>query len=60
MPSTTVIISILAGIVALAAAAIYFFGIPPEVKRKMEETALEKMGENKGMCCPPVLTLSFG
>ncbi|KAF2231145.1 hypothetical protein EV356DRAFT_535718 [Viridothelium virens] len=47
MPSTTTIVSVLAGIIALTAAYIYVFGIPPHLKRRMEETALEKMGENK-------------
>jgi hypothetical protein len=37
----------IAGIVGIAAIAIYFFGIPPELKRKMEEKAIETMGENK-------------
>lgn len=37
----------IAGIIALAAGYIYFFGIPPEAKRAMEEKALETMGENK-------------
>jgi len=37
----------LAAIVALAAVAVYFFGIPPELKRKMERQALKTMGENK-------------
>ena len=41
------IFTILAGLVALAAAYFYFFGISPEVKRKMEEQALKTMGENK-------------
>ncbi|GAB7346331.1 hypothetical protein MBLNU457_5048t1 [Dothideomycetes sp. NU457] len=48
MPSTTAIVfTILAGIIALAAGWVYFFGIPPETKRAMEEKALETMGENK-------------
>lgn len=48
MPSTTaVVFTVLAGIIALAAGYIYFFGIPPETKRAMEEKALETMGENK-------------
>lgn len=34
-------------LIALFAAYIYLFGIPPEVKRQMEEKALETMGENK-------------
>jgi hypothetical protein len=32
---------------AIAATAIYFFGIPPAWKREMEKKALETMGENK-------------
>jgi hypothetical protein len=39
--------TVLAGIVALLALAVYFFGIPPELKRKMEKAALKTMGENK-------------
>ncbi len=38
---------ILAGLVALVAAYLYFFGISPEAKRKLERKALETMGENK-------------
>lgn len=45
--STTTILTVLAGLVAVAAAAIYFFGIPPETKRAMEKQALKTMGENK-------------
>jgi len=44
MPS---FLTILAGVVTLLAVAIYFFGIPPELKRKMERAALKTMGENK-------------
>jgi len=48
MPSTIAIVfTVLASILALVAIGIYFFGIPPEIKRKMEEKALETMGENK-------------
>jgi len=50
MPSTTVVLTVLAGILALAAGAVYMFGIPPEAKRKMEKAALDTMGENKGQC----------
>lgn len=32
---------------AIAGVGIYFFGIPPEVKRKLERGALKTMGENK-------------
>lgn len=41
------VFTVLAGIVGLMAAGIYFFGIPPEMKRKMENQALKTMGENK-------------
>jgi hypothetical protein len=44
MPS---FLAILAGIIAVTAVSIYLFGIPPELKRKMERTALKTMGENK-------------
>ncbi|KAJ7275548.1 hypothetical protein B0H12DRAFT_266194 [Mycena haematopus] len=44
MPSIT---TFLAGAVALLAAYIYFFGIPPALKRDLEERALKTMGENK-------------
>lgn len=44
MPS---FITILAGVVTLLAVGIYLFGIPPELKRKMERAALKTMGENK-------------
>ena len=48
MPSTiATVFTVLASILALVAIGIYFFGIPPEIKRKMEEKALETMGENK-------------
>jgi hypothetical protein len=40
-------LTILAGLVALTAAYVYFCGIPPELKRKMERQALKTMGENK-------------
>ena len=47
MPSAASIFTALAGVLAVAGLAIYFFGIPPELKRKMEEKALDTMGENK-------------
>jgi hypothetical protein len=40
-------LAIFAGLVALAAAYLYVFGISPELKRKMERQALKTMGENK-------------
>jgi hypothetical protein len=39
--------TVFAGIIALLALGIYLFGIPPELKRKMEKAALKTMGENK-------------
>jgi hypothetical protein len=41
------IFTIFAGLLALTAAYFYFFGISPELKRKMEKQALKTMGENK-------------
>jgi hypothetical protein len=41
------IFTILAGLVAMAGAYLYFFGISPETKRKLENQALKTMGENK-------------
>jgi hypothetical protein len=41
------VFTVLAGIVGVVALAIYLFGIPPELKRKMERQALKTMGENK-------------
>jgi hypothetical protein len=41
------IFTILAGLLALAGAYLYFFGVSPETKRKMENQALKTMGENK-------------
>ena len=37
----------LAGVVAVVSLAVFLFGIPPKLKRKMERTALKTMGENK-------------
>lgn len=47
MPTTTSVLTAFAGIVAVISIAVYFFGIPPELKRKMEKQALKTMGENK-------------
>jgi len=47
MPSPSAILTGFAGVIGLLALAIYLFGIPPEVKRKMEKQALKTMGENK-------------
>jgi len=41
------IFTILAGLIALAGAYLYFFGVSPETKRKLENQALKTMGENK-------------
>jgi len=43
----TGLFTILAGLVALAGAYLYFFGLSPETKRAMEKQALKTMGENK-------------
>jgi len=45
--SGTYILAFIVAIVALVGGYIYVFGIPTEVKREMEEKALETMGENK-------------
>jgi hypothetical protein len=47
MSFTSTLVTALAGIIAVAAVLIYFFGIPPQWKREMEKKALETMGENK-------------
>jgi hypothetical protein len=47
MPTTTAILTGFAGVLALLSLAVYFFGIPPELKKKMEKAALKTMGENK-------------
>ena len=41
------ILTVLAGIIGALALAVYLFGIPPELKRKLERSALKTMGENK-------------
>ncbi|PSN63398.1 hypothetical protein BS50DRAFT_577143 [Corynespora cassiicola Philippines] len=41
------LLTIVAGIVGVLALAVYLFGIPPELKRKLERQALKTMGENK-------------
>ncbi|KAL5375242.1 hypothetical protein DPSP01_011341 [Paraphaeosphaeria sporulosa] len=45
--TTSKFFTVLAGIVSVLALAVYLFGIPPEVKRKLERSALKTMGENK-------------
>jgi hypothetical protein len=44
---TTGVVTVVAGAIALVALILYMFGIPPELKRKMEKAALKTMGENK-------------
>lgn len=41
------IFTALAGVIAIFSLAVYLFGIPPELKRKLERKALQTMGENK-------------
>ncbi|KAL5393839.1 hypothetical protein PMIN03_006026 [Paraphaeosphaeria minitans] len=45
--TTTKFFTVLTGIVGILALAVYLFGIPPEIKRKLERSALKTMGENK-------------
>jgi hypothetical protein len=47
MPSATAFVGLFVGLIAMAVGALYVFGIPPALKRTMEEKALETMGENK-------------
>ncbi|TLD24520.1 hypothetical protein E2P81_ATG11856 [Venturia nashicola] len=47
MPTTSAMLTGLAGVLAILGLAVYLFGIPPEMKRKMERAALKTMGENK-------------
>ncbi|KAK5120415.1 hypothetical protein LTR85_006354 [Meristemomyces frigidus] len=47
MAFTTYLLSFIVALVALTGGYIYVFGIPPQLKRQMEEKALETMGENK-------------
>lgn len=54
-------LTIFAGLIGVLALGVYLFGIPPELKRKLERSALKTMGENKlsymakGMQTPPYL-----
>lgn len=41
------VFTVLAGIIGILSLAVYVFGIPPELKRKLERKALQTMGENK-------------
>jgi hypothetical protein len=45
--AATKFFTVVAGIIAVISLAIYLFGIPPELKRKLERQALQTMGENK-------------
>jgi hypothetical protein len=47
MPTATGILTGFAGLIAILSLAVYLFGIPPELKKKMEKAALKTMGENK-------------
>ncbi|CZT17645.1 uncharacterized protein RCC_03482 [Ramularia collo-cygni] len=48
MPSTTLITtSLLLALTGLIVGYIYIFGVPPEMKKKMERAALKTVGENK-------------
>jgi hypothetical protein len=39
--------TVLATFFGIVALGVYLFGIPPELRRKMERAALKTMGENK-------------
>ncbi|KAF2793063.1 hypothetical protein K505DRAFT_325709 [Melanomma pulvis-pyrius CBS 109.77] len=45
--TTAKVLTVLAGVIGVLSLAVYLFGIPPELKRKMERQALKTMGENK-------------
>lgn len=65
MQTAALVFTILAGLLAVTAGAIYLFGLPPGMKRAMEEKALETMGENKASYLmkgtfPQVLNLVCG
>jgi hypothetical protein len=45
--TVTQIFTVFAGVLAIAGAYLYFFGIDPETKRALEKKALQTMGENK-------------
>lgn len=54
MPSVTILTaSILLALTSVLAGYIYVFGIPPEMKKKLEQQALKTMGEVR----PPMLPL---
>lgn len=45
--SASTFFTVLAAIVGALALGVYLFGIPPELKRKLERSALKTLGENK-------------
>ncbi|KAL1631510.1 hypothetical protein UCDDS831_g01618 [Diplodia seriata] len=47
MPTAATFFSVFAGVLAALTVYVYFFGIPPALKRELEEKALSTMGENK-------------
>jgi len=47
MSFTTSLLTLLAGVILVTSLYVYFFGIPPELKRDLEKKALRTMGENK-------------
>ncbi|KAF7189346.1 hypothetical protein HII31_09324 [Pseudocercospora fuligena] len=47
MVNYTIFLSTIVALVAIFAAYIYIFGLPPELKRELEKKALRTMGENK-------------
>ncbi|KAF2723258.1 hypothetical protein K431DRAFT_344825 [Polychaeton citri CBS 116435] len=47
MTASTTIYGTIGVLILLLGGYIYVFGLPPEIKRKLEEEALDKMGENK-------------
>jgi 5,10-methenyltetrahydromethanopterin hydrogenase len=47
MTTAKSVLTVFAGIIALISAAVYFLGIPPELKKAMQKKALQTMGENK-------------
>ncbi len=65
MTTATTFFTGVAGAIAIISLAIYLFGIPPELKRKLERGALKTMGENKlshvakGMLPVSTLTSTF-
>jgi hypothetical protein len=48
-----------AAVLAFIGLAVYIFGIPPQLKRKLERGALEAMGENKASYVVKGTLISF-